>query len=169
MNKIDQALYEFREMDELADQDSLVHRFSVLPKVLLTILYILIVLSFHKYDLSSLSVMILFPVFFYQMSGIPLRKCFYKLRFVLPLVMAVGILNPLFDHTVILRIGSFSLTGGWLSMFTLMLKGILSLTASFLLVAHKHCQDLRGIAAYSCAVRAGHAAVIDLPVYYRAE
>ena len=150
MNKIDQALYEFREMDELADQDSLVHRFSVLPKVLLTILYILIVLSFHKYDLSSLSVMILFPVFFYQMSGIPLRKCFYKLRFVLPLVMAVGILNPLFDHTVILRIGSFSLTGGWLSMFTLMLKGILSLTASFLLVATS------GIARICAALRRMH-------------
>ena len=150
MNKIDRALYEFREMDELAEQDSPVHRFPVLPKVLLTILYILIVLSFHKYDLSSLSVMILFPVFFYQLSGIPLRKCFYKLRFVLPLVMAVGILNPFFDHTVIMKIGPLSVTGGWISMLTLMLKGILALTASFLLVATS------GIARICAALRRMH-------------
>ena len=135
MNKIDQALTEFREMDELADQDSPVHHFPALVKLPLTVIYILTVLSFHKYDLSGLFVMILFPLFFFQLGGISVRRCLYRLRYVLPLVMAVGILNPLFDRSVLLRIGNVNISGGWISMLTLMMKGVFSLMASYLLVA----------------------------------
>lgn len=150
MSRIDQALTEFREMDELADQDSPVHRFPASVKLLLTVLYIMTVLSFDKYNLSGLFLMILFPLFFFQLSGIPVSKCFYKLRYVLPLVMAVGILNPLFDRTPLLQLGSLTVSGGWISMLTLMMKGVFSLMASFLLVASS------GISAICAALRRMH-------------
>lgn len=154
MSRIDRALTEFREMDELADLSSPVHHFSALIKLLLTVLYILTVLSFDKYDFSGLLVMVLFPLFFYQLSGIPVRRCFYKLRYILPLVMAVGILNPLFDQTVLMQIDSVSVSGGWVSMVTLMMKGIFSLMASFLLVATS------GIGAICAALRRLHVPAI---------
>lgn len=150
MNKIDQALTEFREMDELADLDSPVHRFPVLVRLPLTIIYIMTVLSFDKYDLSGLFVMILYPVFFFQLSGLSMRRCLYRLRYILPLVMAVGILNPLFDRTVLLQIGNVSISGGWISMLTLMMKGVFSLMASWLLVATS------GIAEICAALRRMH-------------
>ena len=92
-------------------------------------------MSFDKYDLSGMIPMLLWPVFMYQMSGISIRTCFYKLRIVLPLVMAVGIFNPLFDREPMLQIGSIAVSGGVISMLTLMLKGVFCLMASFLLVA----------------------------------
>ena len=69
------------------------------------------------------------------MSGTEVRTCFYKLRIVLPLVMAVGLFNPFFDKVVLLRLGSLAVTGGVVSMVTLMLKGLYCLMASFLLMA----------------------------------
>jgi cobalt/nickel transport system permease protein len=79
--------------------------------------------------------MVLWPVLMFTISGVEVRTCFYKLRIVLPLVMAVGLFNPIFDREIMLQIGGIGISGGVISMITLMLKGVLCLMASFLLVA----------------------------------
>ena len=135
MNKMDKALQEIGEMDELAARSSPIHNLSATAKLLSTIAYIVSVVSFDKYDLSGLAPLLLWPVLLFQISGIPVRTCFYKLRIVLPLVMAVGLFNPFFDRHIILRLGTIAVSGGVVSMLTLMLKGVLCLMASFLLVA----------------------------------
>ena len=129
------ALAELSEMDELAARRSPVHRLHPAAKLLTTIAYILITLSFGKYDLSGIIPMVLWPVLMFQVSGVEVRTCFYKLRIVLPLVMAVGLFNPLFDREIILHIGGLAVSGGVISMITLMLKGVFCLMASFLLMA----------------------------------
>ena len=119
MNKMEKALGELSEMDELAAGASPIHRLHPTAKLLSTIAYILLVVSFDKYDFSGLVVMLLYPVLLFQISGIPLGVCFYKLRIVLPLV----------------QLGSLAVSGGVVSMLTLMLKGVFCLMASFLLMA----------------------------------
>ena len=135
MNNISAASREFREMDELSAQDSPIHRLHPLVKLLVTLAYIVCVVSFPKYQLSGLAVMVLYPVLVFQLSGIPVRTCFHKLRIVLPLVCAVGLLNPFFDRAPLLWVGGLAVSGGVMSMVTLMLKGVFSLMASFLLIA----------------------------------
>ena len=135
MDKLSGAQSELREMDALAAGTSVVHRLHPLCKLLVTVTYIFIVVSFHKYDLTGLIVMVLYPVFLFQAAGIPVHVCFYKLRVVLPLVCAVGLANPFLDHVPLIQIGNLIITGGIISMLTLMLKGCLALMASFLLVA----------------------------------
>ena len=135
MNKVEKALGELSAMDESALSDSYVHRLSALAKLLTTIAYIVIVVSFGKYDLSRLIPMVLWPVLLFQLSGISVSTCFYKLRIVLPLVMAVGLFNPFFDKEIILKVGNIGVSGGVISMITLMLKGVFCLMASYLLVA----------------------------------
>lgn len=126
---------ELREMDDLASMDSPVHALHPLAKLITTIIYILVTVSYGKYDLSGLLVMVMYPLFMFSISGIPVRTCFYKLRFVLPLVCAVGLFNPFFDRAPLLYVGKLAVSGGVVSMITLMLKGILCLQASFLLAA----------------------------------
>ena len=132
---MEKALRDLGSMDELAAQDSPVHHLNAGVKLLGTVIYIMTVVSFDKYDLSGLIPMVLMPVLLFQLSGIPVRTCFYKLRVVLPLVMAVGLFNPLFDRQILWRIGTVSVSGGFISMLTLMLKGVLCLMGSFLLAA----------------------------------
>lgn len=135
MDKLSRAQAQLLEMDTMAAGASAVHRLHPLCKLIVTIVYVFLVVSFHKYDFSGLAVMILYPVLLFQAAEIPVHVCFYKLRAVLPVVCAVGLANPFLDHTPMFRIGSLIVTGGVLSMLTLMLKGCLALMASFLLVA----------------------------------
>ena len=147
MSRITNAMLEIREMDELSAQASPIHQIHPLSKLLVTILYIFVVVSFSKYQLTSLLPMVLYPILLFQISGIPVRTCFYKLRYILPLVCAVGIWNPFLDHTPILQLGRIVVSGGMLSFLSLMLKGVFALMASFLLIAttniEKICYALR--------------------------
>ena len=135
MNKVERALRELGEMDRLADGRSWVHRRDPLAKLAVTVAYIAVVVSYDKYDWSRLAVMVLWPALLFQMSGVPVSTCFRKLRFVLPLVLAVGLFNPLFDKAPRLVVAGVAVSGGVISMATLMLKGVLCLSASFLLMA----------------------------------
>lgn len=135
MNQAAQALSELGEMDALARLNTPVHRLHPLSKLLSTIAYIALVASFHKYDLSGIFPMVLYPAFLFSVTGLSVRGCFYKLRLALPLVCAVGIVNPFLDRNVLMHLGSIAISGGVISMVTLMLKGVLCLTASFLLIA----------------------------------
>lgn len=135
MNKAERALNEINAIDRLAAQSSPVHSLSPLSKLFLTILYIGIVVSFNKYNLTGIAVMVLFPIIGYAVSGIPVSQCFIKLRIVMPLVCAVGIINPFLDKAIIMYIGSVGIRAGVISMITLMLKGIFSLMMSFLLIS----------------------------------
>ena len=147
MNKMQKALRELSEMDELSARSSPIHALHPLAKLLATVTYLLVTLSFDKYDLSGLVPMVLWPILLFQISGIDLKSCFYKLRIVLPLVLAVGLFNPFFDRGILLRIGGVGISGGVISMVTLMLKGLYCLMASFLLMAttsiDKLCAALR--------------------------
>lgn len=122
-------------MDQMAMQSSPIHALHPLSKLLTCIAYIFLTASFPKYQLSGLIVMLLYPVLLFTISGISMRSCFVKLAPILPLVCAVGIANPFFDTAPILSIGNIAISGGVISMITLLLKGIFCLMASFLLVA----------------------------------
>lgn len=135
MDKLSHAQAELREMDTLAAGGSPLHRLHPLCKLALTVVYVVAVVSFPKYALFPLVVMALYPAVLFQVAGVPLRLCFHKLRFVLPLVCAVGLVNPFLDRTPLFALGSFTVTGGVVSMLTLMGKGVFALTASFLLIA----------------------------------
>jgi len=123
-NKANNALKELHDMDELAAGSSPVHKLHPLVKFLVTIAYIYCVVSFSKYDLTGLFIMLLFPVIMFSTAGIPISTCFWKLRLVLPLVLMVGIFNPIFEGKA-----------GLVSMITLMMKGVFALMASFIMVA----------------------------------
>ncbi|MBR0400182.1 MAG: hypothetical protein IJH95_05150 [Mogibacterium sp.] len=59
MNKMEKALAELGQMDELAVQRSPVHGLNATAKLISTIVYILTVMSFDKYDQSGLVPMLL--------------------------------------------------------------------------------------------------------------
>lgn len=138
------AIHELSEMDELAVRSSPIHALHPASKLLSTIVYILVTISFNKYDITGLVPMVLWPILLFSVSGIEVRICFHKLRFVLPLVMAVGLFNPFFDKAIILQIGTVQVSGGVISMLTLMLKGLFCLMSSFLLMATTSIDTLCG-------------------------
>ncbi|MFV0528383.1 MAG: cobalt ECF transporter T component CbiQ [Lachnospiraceae bacterium] len=134
MSKIGKALYEIHKMDELAERNQWMNTIHPLIKLSVTIFYIIIVVSFNKYDVAGIFAMGLYLAAGYTISDLSMKDACRRLRFVLPLVCFVGLFNPFFDqHQIVL--GNWTINAGILSMITLILKGVYSVFASYLLIA----------------------------------
>lgn len=147
MNKFDRAIHEIRTMDSMAERDQWVNRLHPLVKLFITVVYIVTVLSFPRYELTGLLGMCLYPLLLFEVAELSFREACRRLRIVLPVICAVGIWNPFFDRTVYAQIGGFAVTGGMLSMLTLLAKGAFTVFAAYLLLAttgiEKICYALR--------------------------
>lgn len=105
-----------------------------LSNLLVTFFYLLLVVSFPKYDLSGVLSMILYLLILGIGKEISLKEAVGRIWPVLLLVSVVGIANPFVEREICWRWGDFSVSYGMISMVTLMLKGIFCVMASYLLI-----------------------------------
>ncbi|MDO4960937.1 MAG: cobalt ECF transporter T component CbiQ [Eubacteriales bacterium] len=105
-----------------------------LVKLIITVFYIAVTVSFDKYDLPGLFAMFVYPLAGFILSEISFADTLKRIRLVLPFVLLLGILNPFLDRHVIM-LGGFAVRGGSISMITLILKCIFTVLAAYLLVA----------------------------------
>ena len=147
MDSIEKRLHEFQKIQELWQRSHWMNDLHPLGKLLVTVLYIFTVVSINKYDLAPLILMSLYPIFGFIVGELSLRMGIYRMRLVLPLVIFAGILNPFFDREILFYVGSIGISGGVVSMLTLMLKGIYAVLAAYILIAttsiEKLCHALR--------------------------
>lgn len=94
MSKLGNAIYELHTIESLARKDQWINRMHPLVKLVLTLLYIVVVVSFSKYDLAHLLLMGVYPIVLFVLGEISFRESFRHLRVILPLVCIVGIFNP---------------------------------------------------------------------------
>ena len=147
MSKIGRAIHEIRSLETLANENRWVNRLHPLVKLWVTILYISITISFPKYNLSGLLVMAVYPVILFIVGEISFKDSLRRLWPALPVLCIMGILNPLFDKNIVTHFGGLAVSGGVISMITLLLKGIFTIWAAYLLTAsttiEKICHALR--------------------------
>lgn len=134
MSKIGSAIREIHRIDEFAAKDQWVNRLHPLVKLIVTVGYIAAVVSFQKYDVVGLIGMVIYPIAGFMLSELSFLESIKRLRLVLPLICFLGILNPIFDKNYVL-IAGIQMSAGILSMITLILKGLFSVLASYLLIA----------------------------------
>ena len=134
MSKIGNAIHEIHRMDTLAARNQWVNRLHPRVKFIVTIGYIAAVVSFQKYDVAGLAGMIIYPIAGFMLSELSFWDSVKRLRLVLPLICFLGVLNPFLDKTQVL-IAGIRVSAGVLSMITLILKGVFSVLASYLLIA----------------------------------
>ncbi|WP_243111828.1 cobalt ECF transporter T component CbiQ [Butyrivibrio sp. CB08] len=130
------------------------NRLHPVGKLLVCVFYILVVTSFDKYALDKLILMAVFPIFGFVVGELSIKEGLYRMRLILPLVLFVGIFNPFFDRNVLFSIGEgtaheIAVTGGVISMLTLMLKGFYAVLSAYILIAttsiEEICYGLRAI------------------------
>lgn len=163
MNKIGNAIYEIHHIDTLAAKDQWVNRLHPLVKFIITISYITAVVSFQKYDVAGLVGMVIYPIAGFILSELSFWDSVKRLRLVLPLVCFLGILNPIFDKNYIL-IAGVQISAGVLSMITLIIKGVFSVLASYLLIATTSIDKL---CCAFCMLHIPKAMVTQLMLTYR--
>ena len=99
-------------------------------------------MSINRYDLTRMILMAAFVFVSYNIADFSLREAVWRIKLILPLVMVVGIFNPIFDKNVLFTIGAIKVSAGWLSLFTLMLKGVYSVLIAYLLIVTTSIEEI---------------------------
>ncbi|WP_005036705.1 cobalt ECF transporter T component CbiQ [Holophaga foetida] len=127
-------LRELGALDRLASMDTPIHRLDPRAKVLATLLFILMVASFGRYEVSGLLPFALFPVILGTLGEVPWGLVGKRVLMVLPFALVLGILNPFLDRSQV-AFGSWTLSAGWLSFASILLRFALCVGASVILIA----------------------------------
>ncbi|MCF0127575.1 MAG: cobalt ECF transporter T component CbiQ [Pseudobutyrivibrio sp.] len=142
MPKLNQAISEIEEINKLNQRDQWINRLHPLVKLSLTVIYLVVVVSFDSRRLSSLAVMALYPWFVFTFGDLSFKDCLKRLRLILPLVILVGIFNPILDREPLFKVYGVVVTSGLLSMAGLILKGVLTVVAVYLLIVTTSIEDI---------------------------
>lgn len=147
MSKINEAVHGMHYMDAVSAKDKWINHIHPLAKLIVTIGYILAVVSFDKYDVAGLAGMSIYLLAIIILGDIPIIHSIKQIKVVLIFACIVGIANPLIDRTQMGHIGEIIITGGMLSMISLVMKGVFAVIASYILIVttsiEKICYALR--------------------------
>ena len=126
---------EVGRMDELGRSDSFLHRIDARGKIITTVVFIVVVMSFKRYDVAALVPLFLYPFVLLALGRLPVGYIFRKVAITAPFAFFVGMFNPVMDSQPFMMIGAWSISGGWLSFFSIMLRFILTVSVALILVA----------------------------------
>ena len=135
MVNITEALNNIKILDEIAEKRTVIHDLNPLSKVLTTLIYLIVIISFDKYQISGLLSFIFYPIIIIALADIPYMLLLKRVLIGLPFIIGVGIFNPFLDRDILVNLPWFQLSGGWISFLSLMLKGGLTIIAALMLIA----------------------------------
>jgi cobalt/nickel transport system permease protein len=135
MLAIDGSFLDFKQLDQLAMQQTPLHRLDPRAKVITTLCFILSVVSFNRYAISAMLPFLSYPLVLVTVGNLPSSYLLRKILIVAPFALVIGIFNPLIDQQVIMQLGSFGISGGWISLGSILLRSILTASVAFILVA----------------------------------
>lgn len=135
MSKLSGAIKDIKSMDEISSLSSPIHDLNPLVKLIITFVYIFIVVSFNKYNLAGLLMMVLFLLAGFILSELSFVDALNKIKIFIPIFILLGIFNPFFDRIPVSQLGNITITGGMISCVTLIIKGLFSILASYVLIA----------------------------------
>lgn len=143
MENIKNSLYHLRLLDDLAHQDTSIHKLHPLIKLLTTVVFLITVVSFQKAEITRLVPFFFYPILIFTLAEIPVLPILKRVLLVTPFIISIGIFNPWFDQHSVFIFGN-EISRGWLTFISLCLKGLLTVTVSILLIATTGMERLAG-------------------------
>lgn len=135
MRSIDGAILDFKRLDLLGAGDTPLHRLDARAKVLVTALFIILVVSHDRYDVAPLIPFFIYPAALLGAGNLPVGFILRKLLLICPFVIIAALFNPLLDRAPAMAIGTISISGGWLSLASIIIRSILTVGSAFTLIA----------------------------------
>lgn len=146
MAVIDAQVFDIGYMDALSRQNTFIHRLDPRAKLITTLVFIVTVVSFGRYELSAMIPFFIYPVFLATVGNVPGDYLLRKILLVSPFAVLLGLFNPMIDRQLLITIGPIHLSGGWISFASILVRFSLTVSAALILVAvtgfNKVCKAL---------------------------
>ena len=134
MTTIENNLFDIRTMDTLASGSTCLHRLDPRAKLITTLIFIGTVVSLGKYEISMMIPFVIYPVAMVVSADLPVLYLLKKILLVSPFALLIGIFNPLMDTAPLVQIGFLTLSGGWISFFSILIRFVLTVSAALILI-----------------------------------
>ncbi len=131
----DEQYYNIGFLDQLSYRKTFVHRLDPRVKLVVTLLFLFTVISFSKYDTFALIPFFLYPMLLMTIGEIPFMFIFRKILLVSPFAIFIGIFNPLLDSGQVAVLPGLTISAGWISFFSILIKFTLTVSTALLLIA----------------------------------
>lgn len=142
MGTLEKHFYDIGYLDTLAAGSTMVHRLDPRAKLITTLVFTVMVVSYGKYEISSLVPYVIYPIFLMSAGNLPPGYIFRKILLVSPFAIIVGIFNPILDPDIVLTIGDLSFSGGWVSFASILIRFSLTVGTVMALIAVTGFNDI---------------------------
>lgn len=148
-SRIEQAIITLNSGQLPAAPDSHIAGIDSRALLIITLIYITALLSVPLHSAGMLIWFAVYPIVSAPLGHIAYERVFMKSLIVLPLLVAIGIFNPIYDHTAAFTAGPLTVSEGWVSFLSIIIRGLLSVQALLLLIhvaGFNHiCEALRAL------------------------
>ena len=149
MNRFMKSIFDLDELEQFARRHLWVNQLHPALKIMVTLMYIIVVTSINKYALGQLLMFGIYPILMFSITDIPYRSIASKLLIPAFLSISLGLFNPLLDREILLVIAGVGISGGVVSFVTLLIKAILTISATMVLVSTTTIEGLgKGLAFF---------------------
>lgn len=154
MERVEKALYRLNTLELVAEHHFPLQRLDARAAFAVTLLYLISMLSLPLTALSNLLLYAVYPILLSSGAGTKYDSIFRQSLAVLPFLLFIGIFNPWYDHRVHFYVNNIPVTAGWLSFFSIIIRGLFSVQAVLLLIRitgfHRLCLGMRrmGVPAF---------------------
>ena len=147
MSDLSDARREITSLDEVSGNNSVIHNINTTVKLVVTVVFVCLTVSFGKYDIAGTLSMGIYVAAAYILADISFAEGLKRACVALPAAVLLCVGNVIFDRDTVANIGGFAVTGGLASAPVIMLKIIYPVMAVYLLIAssgmEKICAALR--------------------------
>jgi len=135
MGGIENALHRLGSLDELARRDTPATRLDPRAKVVVTVAFVAVVVSFGRLDLARLAPLAALALVIVPLGDVPWRPLLFRLALASPFALGVAAFEPFLDRAPAIVLGGVAVSRGEVAFLVIFAKFALSLGAALLLVA----------------------------------
>ena len=135
MSDLSARIRELRALESLSAGKTAVHRLHPLAKLASSVVFIVAVASFGRYDFARLAPYLFYPFVMMALAELPYKAMLVRVLVALPFCLFAGISNAILDRDAAFAIGGVIVSYGVLSLATILLKMYLCVMSALLLVA----------------------------------
>ena len=135
MSDLSARAHELRALENLASGQTVIHRLHPLAKLLSTFIFIVVIVTFGRYDFIRLAPYLFYPFIMMALAELPYKLLLSRVLIALPFCIFAGISNVIFDTSTAFTFGGVPVSLGVVSLGTIILKMYLCVMAALLLAA----------------------------------
>jgi cobalt/nickel transport system permease protein len=135
MANIKSKIQEIYSLEQLSGRKSVVHARHPLVTLISAFVYIILVVSFNRYEFGRLIPFIFYPVVLMALSETPWSTVLKRVAITIPFCLLAGISNVILDRETAFMLGLIPISIGVVSFFSILFRTFLCVTAVLILVA----------------------------------